>query len=84
MARATPRSGANGGLVVFELHLREPAGGAQQSQPKTGPSSALNVKFRKLTTPVAVPLNSGGLASLITVYGSIAAPEATPATRPRT
>ena len=28
------------------------------AQPNTGPSSALNVKFRKLTTPVAVPLIS--------------------------
>src|SRR5262245_30139636 len=36
----------------------------------------------KLTTPVAVPLISGGFASLITVYGSMAAPEAMPATRP--
>ncbi len=36
------------------------------------------MKFRKFTTPVAVPLNSGGLASLMTVYGSIAAPEAMP------
>ena len=42
------------------------------------------MKFRKLTTPVAVPLSSGGLASLMTVYGSIAAPDAMPATRPRT
>jgi len=41
------------------------------------------VKFRKFTTPVAVPLISGGLASLITVYGSIAAPEARPAAIPR-
>ena len=35
-------------------------------------------------TPVAVPLICGGFASLITVYGSIAAPEAIPATRPST
>ena len=52
------------------------------THPNTGPSSALNVKFRKLTTPVAVPLTAGGLASLITVYGTIAAPEANPATSP--
>ena len=51
-------------------------------QPNTGISSALNVKFRKLMTPVAVPLTSGGFASLMTVYGSIAAPEAMPATSP--
>src|SRR6187549_92542 len=54
------------------------------SQPNTGASSALNVKFRKFTTPLAVPLISGGLASLMTVYGSIAAPDAMPATRPST
>ena len=41
---------------------------AVRSRPaKTGPRSALNVKFRKLTTPVAVPLTEGGLASLMTV-----------------
>src|SRR4051794_41838364 len=51
-------------------------------EPKTGPSSALNVKLRKLITPVAVPPNCGGLASLMTVYGIIAAPDAKPATRP--
>src|SRR5262245_16960451 len=49
---------------------------------KTGPSSALKVKFRKFTTPVAVPLIWGGFASFITVYGSIAAPDTTPATMP--
>src|SRR5262249_32515003 len=43
-----------------------------------------NVKLIKLITPVAVPPNCGGLASLITVYGSIAAPDATPATSPST
>src|SRR5215471_10086677 len=51
--------------------------------PNTGASNALNVKLMKLTTPVAVPLMSGGLTSLMTVYGIIAAPEAMPATRPR-
>src|SRR4029077_11346010 len=56
---------------------------AASSHPNTGPSSALNVKFRKLTTPVAGPLIDGGLASLMTVYGSIAAPDAIPATSPR-
>ena len=40
---------------------------ANSIQPNTGPSRALNVKFKKLTTPVAVPLYSGGFASLITV-----------------
>ena len=40
---------------------------AARSPPKTGPSRALKVKFRKLMTPVAVPLTCGGLASLITV-----------------
>ena len=69
-------------LVVFELHLRQAAATRSRIQPKTGASSALKVKFRKLTTPVAVPLTSGGLASLITVYGSIAAPDAMPATSP--
>src|SRR5262245_6987253 len=54
------------------------------SQANAGPSSALTEKFRKLMTPVAVPLASGGLASLMPVYGSIAAPLATPATMPRT
>src|SRR5262245_48852641 len=54
------------------------------SQANAGPSSALTEKFRKLMTPVAVPLISGGFASLMTVYGSIAAPLATPATRPTT
>ena len=52
------------------------------SQPKAGPSNALNVKFKKFTTPVAVPACSGAFASLITVYGSIAAPDAMPATMP--
>ena len=32
------------------------------------------MKLRKLTTPVAVPLTAGGFASLMIVYGSIAAP----------
>src|SRR5262245_46357800 len=50
----------------------------------TGPRSALNVKLMKLTTPVAVPLTFGGFASLMTVYGIIAAPDAIPATRPST
>ena len=63
---------------------RRATGHARRIQPKTGPNSALKVKFRKLTTPVAVPPNCGGLASLITVYGSIAAPDASPATRPST
>src|SRR4051812_15269214 len=36
----------------------------------------------KLTTPVAVPPSSGAFTSLITVYGSIAAPDAAPATSP--
>src|SRR4030095_3860763 len=38
----------------------------------------------KLTTPVAVPLIEGGFASLMTVYGSIAAPDAIPASKPST
>src|SRR5580765_6690635 len=53
---------------------------AVSSPANTGPSSALKVKFKKLMTPVAVPLTRGGLASLMIVYGSIAAPLATPAT----
>src|SRR4029453_3526433 len=53
------------------------------SPPKTGPRSALKVKLMKLTTPVAVPLTVGGLASLITVYGSMAAPAAPPPIRAR-
>ena len=61
-----------------------PPDAVRRSPANTGPSSALNVKLRKFTTPVAVPLYSGGLASLITVYGSIAAPEAMPATSART
>src|SRR5215217_6250738 len=36
-------------------------------RPNTGPNNALKVKLIKLTTPVAVPPNCGGLASLITV-----------------
>ena len=40
--------------------------------------------LRKFTTPVAVPLTLGGLASLMTVYGSMAAPDAVPVTKPRT
>ena len=72
-------------LVVLERHRRGAAADrVSRIQPNTGPSSALKVKLRKLTTPVAVPLICGGLASLITVYGSIAAPEAMPATRPST
>src|SRR5262249_27718603 len=52
--------------------------------PNTGPSRALNVKLMKLMTPVADPPNSGGLASLITEYGNIAAPDATPSRMPTT
>ena len=44
-----------------------PPDAVRRSPPNTGPSSALNVKLRKFTTPVAVPLYCGGLASLITV-----------------
>ena len=55
-------------LVVLERHRgRRRRDALSRIPPNTGPSSALNVKFRKLTTPVAVPLISGGLASLITV-----------------
>ena len=54
-------------LVMLERHLRRSPATLRRIQPKTGPSRALKVKFRKLTTPVAVPLTSGGLASLITV-----------------
>jgi hypothetical protein len=42
------------------------------------------VKFRKLITPVAVPESDGELASLITVYGNIAAPDAIPVAMPST
>src|SRR5262249_25442797 len=54
------------------------------SQANTGPSRALTVKFRNPATPAALPLTSDGLASLITVYGSMAAPLARPATSPTT
>jgi len=37
------------------------------SQPNTKPGNALKVKLRKLTTPVAVPSNWGGSASIDTV-----------------
>ena len=44
-------------LVVLERHRRRAAADARSAaRPNTGPSSALKVKFRKLTTPVAVPL----------------------------
>ena len=67
---------------MLQLHSCAPPETLCRIQPKTGPSNALKVKFKKLMTPVAVPPNCGGLASLITVYGSIAAPDAIPATRP--
>src|SRR5688572_118019 len=51
---------------------------------KSGPTVALKVRFRKLIAPADVPLRWGGFASLATVYVSIAAPEAMPATRPTT
>src|SRR5262245_22939304 len=50
----------------------------------TGPSSAQHVKWMKLTMPVTVPLTAGGWDSLMIVYGSIADPDAIPATRPST
>ena len=60
------------------------AGAWTSRDPNTGPSSALNVKLMKLMMPVAEPPSSGGLASLMTEYGSIAAPEATPIRMPTT
>src|SRR4051812_15218591 len=59
-----------------------PLGLPLSREPNTGPSSALKVKFRKLTTPVAVPLSSGGFTSLMTEYGSMAAPDAIPIRMP--
>jgi hypothetical protein len=47
----------------------------------TAPSGGLQVKLRKPMPPVAVPLNCDGLASLITVYGSMAVPDTDLATR---
>ena len=67
-----------------EPGLAAPAAARTSRFANTGPSSALKVKLMKLMTPVAVPPTRGGFASLITVYGIIAAPEAIPITRPRT
>ena len=47
---------------------------------KDGPRTAVTPKVRKLIAPVALPLTSSGLTSLIMVYGIIAAPEAIPKT----
>ena len=54
-------------LIVLQFHGEAPPETRWSSIPKTGPSKALKVKFTKLITPVAVPPNCGGFASLITV-----------------
>ena len=80
-----PQKRLEGGLEVFVLRTRAaPAEALRSAHANTGASSALNVKFRKLITPVAVPESDGGLASLITVYGNIAAPDAIPVAIPNT
>src|SRR6185369_12918363 len=67
-ASATPyKSGRNAVWKCSSAIVSAPPLADASSRPNTGPSSALNVKFTKLTTPVAVPLTSGGLTSLITV-----------------
>ena len=72
-----PASTSDGTASGSPRSAASPTWCAASTQPNTGVNSALKVKFRKFTTPVAVPLISGGFASLITVYGSMAAPEAT-------
>src|SRR3569832_170806 len=65
-ARASPKS--RGVKVVWKCCNSidaAPPDTLCRIRPNTGPNNALKVKIIKLTTPVAVPPNSGGLASLI-------------------
>ena len=63
-------------LVMFQAELSE-ADTICIAQ-EDWPTQSSQRKDQKLIAPVEVPLSSGGLASLITVYGSIAAPDAMP------
>ena len=55
------------GLVVLERHLARAAADRQQHPAEHRPEQRAEREVQKLTTPVAVPLISGGLASLMTV-----------------
>ena len=54
-------------LVVLERHRRSATADRGQHPAEDRSKQGAEGEVQKLTTPVAVPLNSGGLASLITV-----------------